>query len=296
MTRILDCHIHAYPPEVFRNPWAWGEAHDEPWFTHCVAPRNKPTIQAWADTDQLLRDMDRAGVEKVIMLGWYWEHQETCEIQNQWFMDWHRQHPDRIHAFATVKPSSGQRGLDNVKRCLDAGLCGLGELLPQAQGFSFQDDDFAKLVEVAVAAGVPFNLHVTDPLIIGEASTLPTPLGDYLQLAMDYPEATFILAHWGGGIPFFEHNPRVRKHLRNIYFDTAASPLLYDKEIFRHVCDIIGPERILFGTDYPIMLYPRESQEADFTRMISDIRAAGLTDDEFVAIMGGNLRRLMKWD
>ena len=113
---------------------------------------------------------------------------------------------------------------------------------------------------------------------------------------MDYPEATFILAHWGGGIPFFEHNPRVKKRLRNVYYDTAASPLLYNKEIFRHVTDIIGADRILFGTDYPIMLYPQDSSEADFSRMIADIRAAGLTDIEFDAIMGDNLRRLLKFD
>ncbi len=296
MTRIVDCHIHAYPPEVFQNPRAWGEVHGEPWFTQCVAPLNRPSLQGWADTDRLLRDMDRAGVEKVVMLGWYWERQETCELQNRWFLDWHRQHPDRIHAFATVNPASGQRSLDDVRRALDGGLRGIGELLPAAQGFAFDDDNFGRLVDLATEAAVPINLHVTDPLLIGAAGTLPTPLGDFLQLAMDRPETVFILAHWGGGIPFFELNPRVRKRLRNVFYDTSASPLLYDQRIFRTVCDLIGPERILFGSDYPLLLHPRESREPDFSRMITDIRASGLTDAEFDQIMGGNALSLLKLD
>ncbi len=294
MSGFIDCHIHAYPPEVIRDPRAWGQAHGEPWFTHCVAPQDRPTLQAWADTDQLLRDMDRASIEKVVMLGWYWENQDTCELQNGWFRQWHAEHPDRIHAFATVNPNSGQRGLDDVRRSFDAGLCGLGELLPQAQDFSFRDENFAALMALAMEAGVPTNLHVTDPLILPSTSTLPTPLQDYLQLAIDFPDATFIFAHWGGGIPFFEHNPRVARRLKNVYYDTAASPLLYDKTVFRHVCDMIGVDRILFGSDYPLMLYPRESTEAGFSRMIEDIRTAGLTPEEFGALMGGNARRLLR--
>lgn len=296
MTRILDCHIHAYTPEVIKDPRAWGEAHNEPWFVYCVDPPDKPCIQAWADTDQLLRDMDAAEVEKVVMLGWYWENQETCEIQNQWFIDWHKQHPDRILGFATVRPSSGQRGLDNVKYCFDNGLMGLGELLPQAQDFSFTDDNFAKLVELAVSANAPFNIHVTPPVFNGDASNIPTPLPDYLELATTYPEAIFILAHWGGGLPFYEMNPRIRAQLTNVYYDFAASPMSYDMEIVRQVCNLIGPDRILFGTDYPIMLYPQDSREADFSRMIEEIKQVGLTQAEYDKIMGGNLLKLLNLD
>jgi predicted TIM-barrel fold metal-dependent hydrolase len=294
MLRILDCHIHAYPPEVFRDPRAWGEAYGEPWFVECVAPQDRRSIQGWADTDQLLRDMDRAGVEQVVMLGWYWQQQATCEIQNQWFIDWHTAHPDRIHAFATVNPTSGQRGLDNVKRALDAGLLGIGELLPQVQGFSLDDDHFACLAELAIAADVPFNLHVTDPTIDGTPGTVATPLADYIRVAQKFPDAKFILAHWGGGIPFFELNPRLRRQLGNVFYDTSASPLLYDHSVYRRVIDLVGAARILFGTDYPLRVYPRDATPPDFARMVAEIKASGLTAAEFEAIMGDNARKLLK--
>jgi len=294
MPRILDAHVHAYPPELFTDARGWANAHHEPWFADCVAPSDRPSIQGWSDVDQLLHDMDQAQVEQVVLLGWYWQNQSTCEWQNQLFAQWRAAHPDRIQAFATTKPSSGSRGLDNVKRCLDSGFLGIGELLPQVQDFSLADEEFAALVELATSAQVPINLHVTDPLLPPGPGSIATPLETYLQLAQKFPDTNFILAHWGGGLPFFELNPRVKRRLRNVYYDTAASPLIYNKSVFRHVVDLIGADRILFGTDYPLRLYPRQSPAPDFSRFIADIDSAGLTAPEWDAIMGGNLRRLLK--
>jgi predicted TIM-barrel fold metal-dependent hydrolase len=292
--RIFDCHIHMYPPEVFRDPVAWGTANAEPWWTFCVAPPNVPTLQGWADVPRLLRDMDAAGIERCLMLGWYWENQETCELQNRWFIDWVQAHPDRLLGFATVQPNSGQRGLDNVRRALDSGLCGLGELLPQAQHFSFQDENWSRLVALATERKVPINLHVTDPLGYTPGSTTkPTPLEDFIQLARTFPDTNFILAHWGGGIPFYELSPKLKPALRNIYYDTAASPLIYDPAVFRRVVDLIGPERILFGTDYPLLCYPKLTREPDLARQLDESRT-GLTAAEQDAVLGGNLRRLLR--
>ncbi|MCC5023151.1 MAG: amidohydrolase family protein [Candidatus Synoicihabitans palmerolidicus] len=294
MTRILDSHIHAYPSEVFANPRAWGETHGEPWWTESVAPLDRPSIQGWADLNQLLRDMDHAGIEQVVMLGWYWQQPSTCELQNQWFLEWHHLHPDRIKAFATVQPAAGPRGLDNVRRCLDAGLLGIGELRPQIQGFSLADDSFAALAQLAATREVPINLHVTDPTLDGRPGAIATPLADYVFAAQSFPDTTFILAHWGGGLPFHELTPRVARALRNVYYDTAASPLLYRIEVFRRVVNLIGADRILFGSDYPLRLYPRTESAPGFERFLNDIRHAGLSSAELDAIMGDNLRRLLR--
>jgi predicted TIM-barrel fold metal-dependent hydrolase len=295
MSRIVDAHIHMYPREVFADPIAWGTAQGEPWWTYCVAPPHKPTIQGWADIPRLLSDLQRAGIGQAVMLGWYWERQETCELQNQWFIDWCRQYPDTLLGFATVQPNSGQRGLDNVRRALDAGLCGIGELLPQAQGFTFQDEKWGRLVELAVERDVPINLHVTDPLSFNpQACTKATPLENYVQLVRDFPDAQFILAHWGGGIPFFELNATVRALFKNVFYDTAASPLLYDNRVYRRVVDLIGVDRILFGTDYPLLTHPRIDREPGFMLDLADARSGGLTPEEEDKVMGGNLLRLLR--
>ena len=294
MNHVVDAHIHMYPREVFADPIAWGKAQGEPWWTYCVAPPHKPTLQGWADIPRLLSDLKRAGIGQAVMLGWYWERQETCELQNQWFIDWCRQYPDTLLGFATVQPNSGQRGLDDVQRALDAGLCGIGELLPQAQGFTFKDEKWGRLVELAVERDVPINLHVTDPLSFNpQACTKATPLENYVQLVRDFPDAKFILAHWGGGIPFFELNSTIGALFKNVLYDTAASPLLYDNKVYRRVVDLIGADRILFGTDYPLLTHPRISQEPGFMLDLADARSGGLTPGEEEKVMGGNLLRLL---
>lgn len=293
MSKIIDCHVHMYPSSVYADPVAWGKQHREAWWTYCVAPPHQQTIQGWADVSELLRDMDQAGIEKCVMLGWYWENQETCDLQNGWFVDWIHAHPDRLLGFASVQPNAGQHAIDQLQRALDAGLCGIGEMLPQAQNFTFKDESWARIVGIVQQRGLPINIHVTDPLVRGDGVTQPTPLENYLSLASDFPEAKFILAHWGGGLPFYELNPAIAKKLKNITYDTAASPLLYDNRIFRRMVDLIGADRIIYGSDYPLLLYPRDSRQPDFKRFLNEIKESGLSEDESEKILRGNLLRLI---
>lgn len=294
---VIDAHIHAYPPEIAADPVGWGTAKGERWWTRCVAPPGRRALQGWATIDQLLRDMDTAGVDQVVMLGWYWEKQAICELQNAWFVDWHRAHPDRFQAFAAVNPAAGATARDALERALDAGLCGVGELLPQVQGGALADENWSAVFALAAARGVPVNLHVTDPLAFGPDSTAKaTPLDSYLAMIKAHQATTFILAHWGGGLPFYELNPRLRPFFQNVYYDSAATALLYDPAVFRRVADIVGPERMLWGTDYPLLTHPRIERSPTFRHALDDVRgpAAALSAAELDLILGGNAARLLR--
>ena len=291
--RIVDSHIHFYPKEVSADPVEWGTEQREPWWTSCVAPAGRRSIQGWATSAVLLRDMDRAGVEKCVLLGWYWENQQTCDLQNGWFNDLIKAHPDRILAFATVQPRAKQAALDSLQRAIDAGFCGIGELCPQAQEFAYDDPYFARVLQIAAERGLPVNLHVTDPLILTTAVARPTPLENFVRLAKDFPTVKLILAHWGGGLPFYELNSRLREILRNVSYDCAASSLLYDKRVFRQVIDLVGVDRVLYGSDYPLLLYPRDQHAPDFKRFLNDVVTAGLSQEEQEQVLGKNLLRLV---
>jgi uncharacterized protein len=292
--RIVDSHVHFYPDEVSVDPVKWGTENRELWWTSCVAPAGRRSIQGWAGSSTLLRDMDRAGIEKCVLQGWYWENQETCDLQNGWFSALTKAHPDRFLAFATVQPRAKQAALDSLERALDAGSCGIGELFPQAQEFAYENPYFTRVLQIAVERGIPVNLHVTDPLTPTTAVTRATPLENFVRLAKDFPELKLILAHWGGGLPFYELNPRVREALRNVFYDCAASPLLYDKGVFRQVIDLIGADRVLFGSDYPLLVYPRDQRVPEFKRFLNDIVTADLTAEEQEKVLGKNLLRLLE--
>ena len=288
---VLDGHIHLYGAEAAADPAGWGLAHGEPGWVQCVAPLGRRSIQGWSTPQELIARMDTAHVKACVMLGWYWQSQETCELQNAWYLEWARKYPGRLLPFATVQPAAGRRALDALLRALDLGMLGIGELLPQAQGYTLDDPWFLRVVELAERRRLPLTLHATDPQA-GPAAGPPTPLQPLVNLAREHPGAAFILAHFGGGMAF-RGLPDGQTLPENLYFDTAASPLLYDPGVYRRAVDRVGAGRIIFGTDYPLLVYPRQTREPGFGLFLEEIAGAGLDPAERRQILGGNLRKLL---
>ncbi len=283
-----------YPPEVWGDPVGWAARSNElHWAEMVSASVNRPSLQGWADAPTLIADMEAAGVVQSVMLGWYWENQDTCERQNRWYRDWAAAHPEKLLWFATLNPGAGQRALEELKRAVAEGACGVGELSPAGQRFSLRDPMFLKIAELAIELNLPINFHVNEALGRDRPGRRYDTLTDFQWLAARYPELKMILAHWGGMIPFFELNRAVRRDLRNVFYDTAASPLLYDPRVYRAVVDVVGSKKILFGSDYPLLLYPRQERKPGFTRLIEELSTAGLTEEELEDISYGNARQLL---
>lgn len=279
---LIDAHVHLYPPGVNRDPAAWaaaqGEAH---WATLCTRRRKtgRP-VQAFPSPDQLLRDMDAAGIVKAVLLGWYWEKLETCVEQNRFYADCVRAHPDRLAAFATVQPKAGRPAFDEACRAVDDGLTGFGELSPHSQHFETGDSVWRQILLLAAEWKLPVNLHVTDPATRDFPGRVETPLEDFVRLAREFPATTFVLAHWGGGLAW----SREAAALPNVWFDTAASPLLYGAEVWTKS----RSERVLLGSDYPLILYPKTEVAPGFSGLLVEAQQAGAS----AAVLGGNAAKL----
>ena len=294
--RIIDTHVHLYPAEVGVDPAGWaarnGELH---WAALCARRRRdgRP-VQTFPSVDQLLRDMDAGGVEKAVLLGWYWERPETCVWQNRFYADCVRAHPDRLAAFATVHPAIGEAAvLEEIRGARVAGFCGLGELSPHSQHWAIDDPVLGMALELAGELGIPVNLHVTDPHGRRYPGRVETPLNDFRRLARAHPRTRFVLAHWGGGLPFLEADPVIRDDLANVVYDTAASPLICDARIWRTVLDAILPGRVLFGSDYPLVLYPRTETVPGWRGILAEIDQAGLDSSEKARLLAGNAAEML---
>ncbi|MBI2498343.1 MAG: amidohydrolase family protein [Opitutae bacterium] len=279
---IIDSHVHLYPPEVNRDPAAWAAARHEPHWTGLCTRRRKDgrAVQGFPSVDQLLRDMDAAGVAKVVLLGWYWERHDSCVAQNRFYADCLRAHPDRLAALATVQPKGGAAAFEEACRAMDDGLVGFGELSPHSQRFGLDDPVWRQVLALAAEWKVPVNLHVTDPASRKFPGRVDTPPEDFLRAAREFPATNFILAHWGGGLAWSAEAVA----LPNVWFDTAASPLLYDPTVWTKA----PPDRVLFGTDYPLVLYPRTETAPGFGGLLTEARNAGAT----AAVLGGNAVQL----
>ena len=290
---IIDAHIHFTPPELKARLDRFAE--EEPYWGLLLNPPNGKSIQGWADPERMIADMDKAGVDKVVIVGEYFRQHDACVQRNNQAIDLVRRYPGRVLALATLQPAAGERAIDELKRCLDAGLHGVGELNPYAQGVDLLDRRFLRLAEAIVEADVPLNLHVSEEIggyYLGKSTT---PLRDYYSLACRFPELKLILAHWGGGLFFYEIMPRVRKQLSRVWYDTAASPLLYPtKRIFQTALTAISHKKILFGSDYPLLIYPSKMTEPDMRPFINAIDKLDLEPDVHADLMGLNAARLFQ--
>jgi hypothetical protein len=290
---VTDAHVHLYPPELNRDPAGWaaraGEGH---WAQLCTRQRRdgRP-VQGFPSMEQLLRDMDAAGVARAVLLGWYWEKPTTCAWHNRFYAACVREHPDRLAAFAALHPAAGRAAtLAEVRRAHEEGLVGLGELSPHSQGHGIDDPVFGDVLALAAELRLPVNFHVTDPASKNYPGRVETPLADFTRLAREFPRTTFILSHLGGLLPLVDSSA---VSWPNLFYDTAAVPLIYPPDVLRRMLDAVGGEKVLFGSDYPLVLFPREETGPGFARFLAQVSEAKLTAAERVALLGDNLERLL---
>ena len=235
--------------------------------------------------------MDGANVERAVLLGWYWENPGNCARQNRFYARCVSLHPDRLFGFASFHPAAGRAAvLEEIRRSFGEGLVGLGELSPHSQGFPVIDPVWGGALELAAQLGLPVNLHVTDPEGRFYPGRVATPLDDFLGIARAHPRTNFILSHWGGLLPL--RFPEAAA-LQNIYYDSAASPLLYDAGIWCRFATLAGQGRVLFGSDYPLNLYPAFGAEPEMGRLVSEAKASGLADADLDALLCGNAEALL---
>ncbi len=292
---VIDCHVHAFPSALGKSPRTWASVRGEFSWADLVEPAGQRSLQGWADADELIAAMDAAGVDQAILQGWYWERAATCHWHNELMAEWVGRFPKRLKFFAAVAPGEGPAATLEVLEAAEAlGACGVGELLGQVQGFTFEGEAWRHLAEWVQARDWPICLHVTEAAGHTYPGRVETPLMDYVELLRTYPALKVILAHWGGGLPFFFLNPKLRPLLKNVYFDCAASPLLYKDGVFPSVVEMVGVEHLLFGSDFPLRLYAKHTAAAGLKRFVDEVRdMAKLTEAQRAALLGGNARRLL---
>lgn len=289
---IIDCHTHCYPEELKTDPKGWAKSRNESHWANLTAPTDRKSIQGWSTANEMIKAMDDANIHKAVLLGWYWENEATCRWHNKFIAEWIATAPDRFIGFAAIH--AGGKKEDVIKQCKYAqslGLQGIGELHPGVQRFDSSSEGWQALAKWCVENDWPINIHATEAVGRNLTGAVQTPLRDFVNMAQNHPELKLILAHWGGGLAFFELNPFLRKVLKNVYYDTAASPLLYDMSIFRRVIKIVGAQKILFGSDYPLKLYPHSQQKPDFKEFLHSIKAVDLSREVQQAIFGKNLQK-----
>jgi predicted TIM-barrel fold metal-dependent hydrolase len=166
-------------------------------------------------------------------------------------------------------------------------MSGIGELAFYNQDFSPKSiTALEDIMSLSRQYDVPALIHTNEPIGHDYPGKTSMSLRQIYALVQRYPSNRIVLAHWGGGVLFYGlMKKEVREVLKNVWFDTAASPYLYHPEIYRIAGEIVGVEKILFGSDYPLI---------SPSRYFRDMAESGLPKTSIEMISGTNASRLLQ--
>jgi predicted TIM-barrel fold metal-dependent hydrolase len=186
--------------------------------------------------------------------------------------------PDRFPAaLGVAEPLHGEAGIAELRRIRDElGLVGLS-VHTRFQGVQTDSPLVVALVRAAADLGlVPF-IHAVDG-VPDEA------IWRVQQVARAIPDTTIVVLDAFGGSEHARQALPIARETPNLVFDTS---LAHHYMFVEAMVEAVGPERVVFGTDYYSMMSSQPSVVLD------ELVASGLAAEHKAAILGGNLRRIL---
>lgn len=274
----IDFHVHVTPPDVIKD-WKKIAEREDYFKLLSESPVNK-----FATADDVVKELESSGVDKAVTFGFAFRDMGLCRYVNDYVAEAIKKYPHKLIGYMVVTPTAPDLEKE-IDRCLALGLKGVGEIFPQGQGFDIADPkEMSNLANLCIERDIPLIIHTNEPVghyYCGKTDTTPQRASAFAQ---NFPDIKVIFAHWGGGLLFYELMPEIRRQNQNVYYDIAASPLLYDKNIYKAASDIKVLDKVLFGSDYPLL---------PMKRYLREISEAGLSQEEQALINGENARRLL---
>ncbi len=254
---IIDAHTHIFPDEVIANRQAFfkGEAAFE---LLLVDPEARMVSAA-----ELLAAMDKDGVDISIVCGFPWLDTAKARLHNDIIIEAGRKYPDRLVPLACVN-ALDQDGLAEAERALAGGAAGLGELAAYLHDLADSEvkNGMIRLAKLCAEADKPLMLHTNEPVGRYYPGKSPMSLAGLYELVKACPETRFQLAHFGGGLPFYQLLKfDISQVLKNCVYDTAAAPFVYKPDMYPQFCKLAGEDKLLYGSDYPLLSLGRYQKE-----------------------------------
>ncbi|MGZ6304619.1 MAG: amidohydrolase family protein, partial [Ktedonobacteraceae bacterium] len=229
--------------------------------------------------------MDTSGVDISVTFSFGWTDPGLIEETNNYVIDTMRRFPGRIYGMAVLQPTTGVKAVHELERCAEAGMIGLGELMPHGQGYKLSDISLlTPIMEVVRHYQLLVLSHCSEPVGHMYPGKGDVSLHDIVTFLTAFPDIRFVAAHWGGGLPFYALMPEIQRITTNVWYDTAATVYLYRQNIFPIVANLVGADRILFASDYGLLRQ---------RRIIDHIVQSGLNEDELKKVLGENAQNLL---
>lgn len=275
---IIDAHVHILAPDFIKDIRKNMDRD-----SHFKLLHDNPKAK-FATAESTLENMDETGVDKSIIFGFCCLDPGMARETNDYIIETIERYPDRFIGFALVNPKDPGMEKELI-RCHEAGLKGVGEVIPASLQIDISDQEQVKhLTAVCRKLELPILMHTNE--LVGHYYPGKGEIGpeQAYQFAINNPDNKIIFAHWGGGLFAYELMPEVQNALQNVYYDTAASPFLFRPVVYETARLAGVLPKVLLGSDYPLLSPARYYKEW---------AATDLGDEEKKAISGGNAEHFL---
>ena len=280
--KAIDCVVNPITPEIMQLRPSWTTD-----FWSKKIGRDL-TIAEGLPHESMLAMMDDAGIERALLIA---TKTGRLGLPGSWHLPYEivaaaiRAYPARFSGLAGIDPTEGMHGVRELERAVrDLGFIGAHmyphwfDLPPDhARWYPF----YAKCVEL----DVPVQMQVGQSLIYTPEQPMRSVGRPILLdgIACDFPELKLIGIHVG--IPWTDEMIAMAWKHPNVFIGTDAhSPKYWPPQFIQYI-NTYGQDKVLFGTDYPVL---------DFKRTRDEIEALGLRDEAKAKCLRENARRVYK--
>jgi len=275
---FVDVHTHIFPPEIIAERDCFFK--NEPGFSSIYANFSAHMV----DGSGLVQAMDKGGIDISWVLGFPWIGIENARRHNNYLVQAVADSKGRLRGLACVHPQM-KWSLSEAERSFSLGLSGLGELA--FYGSDLMLDSLTPLCCLCAEANKPLLLHTNEPVGHYYSGKTPMTLNALYTLIKMHPMTKLVLAHMAGGLFFYSLlKKEIASFLTNVWLDSAAVPFLYKPQIYRFATDLLGVDKILLGTDYPLLNVERYCRELVLPEV-------SLSSDDLKMIMGGTAKTII---
>ncbi len=254
---ITDSHVHIFAPEVIENRDRF--LSDKGFALLYSSPAAK-----MKDAEGLLAAMTESSISRAFVMGFPWQTEFLCRKQNLYFAEVSSRCPE-LECFGSVPAGDSRLIKKTVMEIKGNGLSGIGELGFYG-GMNQETEKYLHAVlEYAEDMSLPVCIHINEPVGHIYPGKYEPDLSLMYRVISAHPDVIIQLAHWGGGFPFYELMPEVKQAFKNVFYDSAAGPFLYSENIWNTAVSLAGADKILFGTDYPLIPFRRYLDQTDRT-------------------------------
>ncbi len=291
---VSDAHVH-----FFSHPFFASLAQQKNVDVAALGPMlawQLPPSEPAGLAAHWVAELDRFGVDRAALIASIPHDEASVQtaVEN---------HPDRFYAYAMVNPTLPEAAEDLRLTLIAGRLHGIC-LFPAMHRFSMHDDRAAAVLEVAAhQPGTVVFVHC-GVLSLGVRNQLQLPSLfdmrysnpiDLHAVALRYRSTRFVIPHFGAG--YLREALMVADLCPNIYLDTSSSNhwMRYEagldlRTVFRRALDVLGPRRVLFGTDSSF--FPRGWNLPVFDEQAKALYEIGLEVEDAHWIFHDNLQAL----